>query len=244
MIKLLKNRSCDFKREAARGLINEYKDLISSSRIIGIGTGTTVSKVIEELKETKLLEGKIVVPSSLDTAFKLKGLLDVKVVLPSVISEIDVYIDGADEIDIRGNMIKGGGGALLGEKILASSSNLNIIVVDETKVVDKLGNKPLPIEVVPWALSFVLNKIEKMGFEVIIRKPKEGKMGPVVSDWGGVILDVKIGPREPEELMMIERMLKDIPGVVEVGLFLNMADIAVVGLRSCGYRVMKFERTK
>jgi len=244
VIKLLESGGCDLKREAARGLINKYKDLISNSKIIGIGTGTTVSKAIEELKKAKLLDGKTLVPSSLDTAFKLKRLSNVKVTLPSVVSEIDVYIDGADEIDSRGNMIKGGGGALLGEKILASTSNFNIIIVDETKVVNKLGSKPLPIEVVPWALSSVLNKIKKLGFEISIRKPKEGKMGPVISDLGGIILDIKIGVREPEELVMIERMLKSIPGVVEVGLFLNMADVAIVGLKTCGYRVMNFERIK
>lgn len=240
---LLESKKCDAKSEAAKGLLSEYKDLIFRSKIIGIGTGTTISRVIEEFKRTGILRDKIVVPSSIDTALKLKNL-EANVALPSVISKVDIYIDGADEIDVRGNMIKGGGGALLGEKILASNSDFNIIVVDESKVVNRLGGKPLPIEVVPWALSFVLNKIKNMGFKLSIRISNGGKMGPIVSDWGGIIVDIVMDRRSPDDLIMIQRALRNIPGIVEVGLFLNMADIAVIGLKSCGYRVMRFERIK
>jgi len=235
--------ACDSKREAAKGLVQEFRELIMGSRVIGIGTGTTVSKVIEELKKTDILKGKLAVPSSLDTALKLRGL-GVKILLPTSVAEVDVYIDGADEVDKDGNMIKGGGAALLGEKIIASMSKYNIIVVDESKLSERLGRRPIPIEVVPWALAFVLTKLERLGFKARVRTPEGGKMGPVVSDWGGIIIDVTPPQEALTSPKALEQMLKQIPGVVEVGIFSNMADAVVVGMRECGYRVIRFERGK
>ncbi len=235
-------RECNAKEEAAKGLLKEFSDLIENSKIIGIGTGTTVTRVLMEFQREGLLKNKIVVPSSLDTAIKVKQL-GAKVLLPSVISAIDLYIDGADEISLStGDMIKGGGAALLGEKILASASGYNIIVVDESKVSDVLGRKPVPIEVTTWSLSFVIERLRKMGLVAEIRETRGGKMGPVISDWGGIIIDVKMD--KINDALTLERTLKLIPGVIEVGLFSGLTDAVVIGLSKCGYRVIKFERKK
>jgi ribose 5-phosphate isomerase A len=237
----LELKQCDPKVEAAKGLLNEFKHIIESAKIVGIGTGTTISKVLELFATKNVLKNKIVVPSSLDTALKLKNL-KVNIALPSTISSIDVYIDGADEVDANGNLIKGGGAALLGEKILASISSYNIIVVDESKVVKNLGKRPIPIEVVPWALSYVMSKLSSMGFKVRVRNCLRGKMGPVISDWGGVIVDVELNNNNILDPLPLERTLKSIPGIVEVGIFIGLTDAVIVGLSKCGYRVLKFER--
>ncbi len=179
------------------------------------------------------------VASSLDTELKLasRGL---RVVSPRAVGPIDVYIDGADEVDSSGNLLKGRGGALLGEKNLAYASRINIFIVGEDKLVDRLGSrKPLPVEVVRDYLSITLRAIRSRWGDARARSGS-GKDGPVVSDWGGVIVDIPTGPLEdPWEA---EAWLKSIPGVVETGLFLGYADYVVVGLESCGWKVARFER--
>ncbi|GBF08788.1 ribose-5-phosphate isomerase A, partial [Aeropyrum pernix] len=136
----------------------------------------------------------------------------------------------------RGYMVKGGGGALLGEKILASRSKLNIFIVGEDKLVGRLGEKtPVPVEVEPGFVSMALASLEELGLNPRVRT-SPGKRGPVVSDWGGVIVDLLTGPLEDPR--GLESMLRNVPGVRETGLFLGLADYIVVGLSSCGYRVL------
>lgn len=230
---------CDAKMEAAKGVLERLWDIISDARVLGIGTGSTVSKFIELAYERGAFAGKIVVPSSIDTALILRRM-GVDVSMPHVVDRIEVYIDGADEVDNHGNLVKGGGGALLGEKILARASEVNVIVVDESKLVERLGTtRPVPIEIVPWALAATIRAIETLGYRVELRS-SAGKRGPIVSDWGGVIADVYTGPIEdPREL---DATLKSIPGVVDTGLFVGLTDYVSVGLHSCGYRVIRYER--
>jgi ribose 5-phosphate isomerase A len=153
-------------------------------------------------------------------------------------STLDITIDGADQVDKELNLIKGMGGALTREKIIASASKENIVVVDESKKVRKLGEKdhPVPTEVLPIALPVIMGQLKKMDGHPMLREGK-GKVGPVVTDNGNFILDVRFGPiRDASDLA---RNLKMIPGVIETGLFIDMTSIVYVG-KSSG--VEKLER--
>jgi len=144
---------------------------------------------------------------------------------------LDVTIDGADQIDKELNLIKGMGGALAREKIVAFASKKLIIIADENKKVQTLGqnNHPVPTETLPFAASLVMHKMQEMGGQPVLREGR-GKVGPVMTDNGNVIIDTDFGPIErPDEL---EHRLKCISGVVETGLFIKMADIVYIGKRS------------
>lgn len=202
-------------------------------RRLGLGTGSTVKKLLPLIDWDP-----VTIPSSLDTALAA-GALGLRLGQP--VLEIEAYVDGADEVDARGVMIKGGGGAMLGEKILAAFSPLNIFVISEHKLTDMVGRRPLPVEVVKEYVWIVLEMIRRAGFSAEIRRG-EGKMGPVITDWGGAVLDVKTGPiADPKA---VDMKLKGIPGVVETGLFYDIADYIVIGLESCGYKVISFDRRK
>ena len=140
---------------------------------------------------------------------------------------MDLTIDGADQIDGQLNLIKGMGGALTREKIVASATKQFVIVADETKLTEKLGaNCAVPVEVLPFALPTVMLKMQEKGGKPVLREAK-GKVGPVVTDNGNFIVDVAFGPiNTPKEL---DSKLKSIPGIIETGLFVQMADIVYVG---------------
>jgi ribose 5-phosphate isomerase A len=144
---------------------------------------------------------------------------------------LDLTIDGADQIDEELNLIKGMGGALAQEKIVAFASKELVIVADESKKVKVLGenNHPVPVEVLPFAASIVMRKMREISGKPVLREGT-GKIGPVITDNGNVIIDVEFGLiRDP---MKLERRLKEFPGVVETGLFINMAKLAFLGKRS------------
>jgi ribose 5-phosphate isomerase A len=229
--------SCDPKHEAARGLVEEFHSAIEDAGIIGVGTGSTTSRAIEELERRGLLKGKTLVASSLDTALKLKEM-GYTVVQPHIVDSIDFYFDGADEVVAETlDLLKGRGAAMLGEKILASMAKVRVYVVDDGKIVGALGSRrPVPIEVVPWALSHVLRVLASYGFSAAPRLGAS-KDGPVVSDWGGIVVDVNTGPIE--DPAGLDARLRSIPGVVVTGIFHGLADAVVVGLRRCGYRVLR-----
>ncbi len=230
---------CNAKAEAGRGLLERFRGVIEEARVLGVGTGSTVRAALGILHESGLLEDKVLVASSTVAALEL-ARLGYRPVMPSVVSSVDFYFDGADEVDPSGNLLKGRGAAMLGEKILAAMARLRVYVVDEGKLVERLGSRrPLPVEVVPWALSFVAARLEGMGYRVEYRE-SQGKDGPVVSDWGGIVLDVYTGPME--DPAAVEREVSSIPGVVATGLFIGLTDHVVVGRATCGYRVLDFTR--
>jgi ribose 5-phosphate isomerase A len=151
---------------------------------------------------------------------------------------LDLTIDGADQIDEKLNLIKGMGGALAREKIVASASKKFVIVADRSKKAKILGenNHPVPIEVLPFATTFVMREIRRIGGKPFLREGAK-KVGPVITDNGNVILDADFGLiRNPEELM---HKLKSLPGVVETGLFVNMADVVYVGTPSSVEKIEK-----
>ncbi len=211
------------KVNAAKEAVKFVKD----ARIVGIGTGSTVEKFIELLGSMKeFFCDKLFVASSIDTRIKLveKGL---RVADLLSIDRIDVYVDGADEVDPQLNMIKGGGAAHTMEKILAYYSDKRIFIIDYTKLVRKLGEKhPVPVEVVPEAANLVKKYLEKKGYRVKIRYPVKGKYGPVISDTGGLIIDVFLNGKDYHDLLKI---IETLPGVIEHGLFIGYADYIIIG---------------
>lgn len=204
-------------------------DMCLDADVVGVGTGSTVEKFIEAIARDERFRRKLFVASSIDTASKLASR-NLIVLDPSTVGEVDVYVDGADEVDGRLRMIKGGGAALTMEKVLCSISRRRIIVVDYTKRVDRLGERhPVPVEVLPWALRAVTRRLGELGFKAEPRATPR-KAGPLVSDLGGVIVDVYTGPMDnPEE---VHALIKMVPGVVETGIFVGMADVLIIGFPS------------
>lgn len=190
------------KQAAAKAALNYIED----GMILGVGTGSTVNCLIELLADVRL---KGAVSSSKVTEDKLRAL-DIEIFDLNAVGELDLYIDGADEIDAQGNMIKGGGGALTREKIVAAASKSFVCMVDDSKIVQKLGKFPVAVEVLPQARSYVARELVKLGGDPVYR---EG----FVTDYGNVILDTyDLDISNPAEF---EKTLNNIVGVVCNGIF-------------------------
>lgn len=224
------------KRNAALEAVKHVKD----NFVIGLGSGSTAAYAIEQIGNRMKCE-KIRV-SAVPTSYQA-FMLAVKHGIPITTLEehsiLDLTIDGADQIDDELNLIKGMGGALTREKIVASASKKLVIVADERKKVKFLGenNQPVPIEAIPFATPIVMHKIKEMGGKPFLRESNK-KVGPVITDNGNIIVDVNFGlVHEPAEL---NHKLKGIPGVVETGLFVKMADFIYLGERA-GVRKLEKE---
>jgi ribose 5-phosphate isomerase A len=192
---------------------------VPQGEIIGVGTGSTVNFFIDALATMKAKVRGAVSSSERSTArLKAHGITVLDL---NAVERIPVYVDGADEIDPSGAMIKGGGGALTREKIIAEVAERFICIVDASKLVPMLGKFPLPVEVVPMARELVLRRLRALGGEPRLR---EG----YVTDNGNIILDVHgLGIARPREF---ETTINQLPGVVTVGLFAHRgADVALVG---------------
>ena len=207
------------KQVAARAAAN----LVESGSIVGLGSGSTATWAIRFLGERVRGGLKIVgIPTSQNTK-QLAEQLGIPLTTLDQHPQIDIDIDGADEIDPHLNLIKGGGGALLREKIIASASRRFIVVGDSSKQVAHLGKFPLPVEVIPFAQSLITKRISALGVQVSLR----GGNKPFVTDEGHHILDCTFGKiTDPATLA---NQLIAIPGVVEHGLFIGMAEMALIG---------------
>lgn len=195
---------------------------VESGMTIGIGTGSTVFYFIHAIAQ-KIKEGLVIkaVPTSNQTA-QLANELNIPLVDLNDVQQLDVTVDGADEIDPQLQLIKGGGGALLQEKIVAAASKKLIIIADESKLVQTLGKFPLPVEVITFAWKQTQQHIQKLGCNKIVLRTKDGK--PIITDHLHYILDCYF-----ENIAgQLHQQLNNIPGVVENGLFVNMATNAVV----------------
>ncbi|HVM92815.1 MAG TPA: ribose-5-phosphate isomerase RpiA [Terriglobales bacterium] len=199
--------------------------LVHDGQIVGLGTGSTAYFAVIALGERVKAGLKITgIPTSIAT-----GELATKLGIPLTTLEknpvIDVVIDGADEIDPHLNLIKGGGGAHLREKVIAQASGKMIVIADSTKVVDHLGKFPLPVEIIDFARPVVERKIASLAASIKQRTRKDGS--PYITDNGNPILDCTFGKIvDPPALATT---LSAIAGVVEHGLFINLASIALVG---------------
>jgi ribose 5-phosphate isomerase A len=218
----------ELKQKAAYEAVKHVKD----GFVVGLGSGSTAALAIEALGEKMKREhlNVLAVPTSYQ-AFLLAAKHGIAVTTLEEHGVIDVTIDGADQIDPKRNLIKGMGAALAREKIVASASKQKIIIADESKKVNALGENdhPVPIEVLPFAIAVATRRIEAFGGTTVLREGK-GKVGPVITDNGNVVLDSVFGViRNASEL---EVKLKMIPGVVETGLFIDLATTAYIGTAS------------
>lgn len=223
------------KRIAAEAAVDEIK----SGMVVGLGTGSTATFAIVRLARL-LRTGEITdivgIPSSVPT-YDLASSLGIPLATFAEYEAIDVNIDGADEVDPELNLIKGGGGALLQEKILAQASRRNIIVVDEGKMSEKLGmNFALPVEVVPFALHTEKRFLESLGAQVSLRENVISK--PFRTDHRNLILDARFPVIE--DAKALADTLDRRAGVVEHGLFLGLASEVIIGAYDGG--IKKLER--
>ena len=205
----------ELKQQVAEAAI-EY---VEAGTVIGVGTGTTANYFIDALAKIK---GRIdgTVASSIASAERLKGH-GIPVLDLNQVGELSVYVDGADETNEQLQLIKGGGGALTREKIVAGASRKFVCICDQSKLVKVLGTFPLPVEVIPMAQSFVARELVKYGGTPELRQG-------FTTDNGNIILDVK--GLEIMEPCKLESELNNIPGIVTVGIFANRpADVLLLG---------------
>ena len=200
-------------------------ELVRDGDVVGLGTGSTAYFAVVALGERVKAGLKIKgIPTSLQTA-DLARAVGIPLTTLDEHPEIDITIDGADEIDTKLNLIKGGGGALLREKVVASASRKMVVVADSGKVVPALGKFPLPVEIISFARTVVENKIVALGGSPKLRTRRDGS--PYVTDNGNEILDCSFGKiTDPAALA---RELSGIPGIVEHGLFIGLAKLVMVG---------------
>ncbi len=199
-------------------------EFIRDGNVVGLGTGSTAAYALQFLGE-RVRDGLNIrgIPTSTpsrDIAISLK----IPLTTFEEVQQIDVTIDGADEFDPQLNLIKGGGGALLREKVVASASKQVVILADSSKQVSVLGKFPLPVEVIPFAEALVGKKISDMGAKVTLRHRADGSV--FVSDEGHHILDCAFG--QISDPVSLARKLSDMPGIVEHGLFIGLADIVLL----------------
>ncbi|MEK4251775.1 ribose-5-phosphate isomerase RpiA [Paenibacillus sp. FSL W7-1287] len=213
--------------EAKRIAAERAVDYIQNDMIVGLGTGSTAYWAIQKLG-SKIQEGlNIRAIATSKQSEELAEKLRIPMISFSEISEIDITIDGADEVDDRFNLIKGGGGALLREKIVAAATKEFIVVVDESKVVKHLGKFPLPIEIVKFGYEITIRKLQQLGCEPDLRKLNNEAF---VTDNGNYIVDCKFAKIEnPENL---HHSINLIPGVVDNGLFIDMTKKVIVGYKN------------
>jgi ribose 5-phosphate isomerase A len=218
--------------EAKRLVAKRAAELVEDGTVVGLGTGSTATLFIRELA-ARVQRGELNIRcvASSDVSHELAVSLGMHVETLAELPELDLYIDGADEVCVATgvhaglDLIKGGGGALLREKIVASAAKEFIVVADSTKLVKMLGKFPLPVEIIQMALPLVEPKLAALGFTPKLRQAKDGS-GPYVTDEGNYILDCfSTGIAEPESTAA---EIRSIVGVVEHGLFLGMATLALV----------------
>ena len=195
-------------------------ELVLDNQIVALGTGTTAESFIYELAKRCERGLKIKTVSSSIKSYELAKRLNLKQISENEINDIDIYIDGADEVDEKKNLIKGRGGALLREKILASFSRKVIIMIDHTKLVQKLGRVLLPVEVASFGVNITKKKLEKLGYKSSLRDKK--------TENGNYILDIKL-PYLLEDPKDHHDTIKSIPGVFETGLFFKLPSTILVG---------------
>lgn len=229
----------DLVEDAKRIAAVEGAKLVRDGATVGLGTGSTAACAIEELGRRIREEGLRIlgIPTSYQAA-DLARRSGIPVRTLDDVDRVDIALDGADEVDSRKNLIKGGGAAHTREKIIDSLADYFVTIVDDSKLVGRLGEKcPVPVEVIPMAVAPVMRRLEAMGGKPILRVSVK-KDGPVVTDQGNFIIDARFPSIEnPKGL---ESTLNNIPGVVENGLFVELADLIIIGVRADG-RVRRIE---
>jgi len=204
-------------------------DRVKSGSIVGLGTGSTTAYTIQFLGD-RLKTGELKDIVGIPTSFQAEVLAKqygIPLTTLDAVDHIDIAIDGADEVDPQKNLIKGGGAAHTREKIVDYLADQFIVVVDSSKIVERLGSSfPVPVEVIPMAIAPVMRAIEKLGGKPELRMGVK-KAGPVITDQGNMVVDVKFDTiDDPANL---EKTLNNIPGVLENGIFVGVTDLVLVG---------------
>ena len=209
--------------------------LVEDGNVVGLGTGSTTLYFIEKLGKRIAEEGIEIM--GIPTSYQSFLLANDNGIPVTTLEEhdIDIAVDGADEVDSSLNLIKGGGAAHTMEKIVDSAAAKFIVIVDDSKVVDRLGKFPVPVEVIPQACRIVSSHLKKFGGAPTLRMGKK-KGGPVITDNGNFVLDVKF--ESIEDPAYLEKEINYIPGVVENGIFSGVADEVIVGSLA-GIKVLK-----
>lgn len=216
--------------------------MVGRGAVVGLGTGSTAEFMIEELGRRVREENLDVVgvPTSFDAAV-LARENGIPVGTPDDVERIDIAVDGADEVDPAMNLIKGRGAAHLREKIVDGMAERFIVIVDESKLVERLGTKcPVPLEVLPMAARPVMRAVEALGGEPVLRMAAR-KDGPVITDQGNMVVDARFdGIDDPGEM---ETTLNNVPGILENGLFVGLATEILIGSISGDGRIEVERRT-
>ncbi len=228
-----------WRAEAKRRAAAKAVEHVESGMVLGLGSGSTAAEGIRVLG-VKLRTGELTDVKGVPTSYQaIQEAVKARIPLTTLdeYPELDLGFDGADQLDRSLNAIKGGGGALLREKIVASCCRQYILVVDESKLTDRLGeDQPVTLEVHPIAVTSVLRKLEAMGAKAAIRQAV-GKLGPVVTDNGNNLVDADFG--YIEDPRALNRRLHSVQGLLETGLFIGYADLAYVGTEDSVFRLDK-----
>jgi ribose 5-phosphate isomerase A len=222
------------KRAAIAKALEEVRDV----HVVGIGSGTTLELLVPELAKLtrkKGLELKLVPTSrQIETAI---AKTDLSAVSPNEVSQIDLALDGADQVESQTlNLIKGGGAALTREKIVDSEAKKLIIIVDERKLAPTLGTgHVVPVEVIPFAYKLAMRRLTSLGGKPELRASRGS--GPIMTDNGNFVIDVDFGPIK--DAHTLDERLKSIPGLLETGLFLDLTDRVYVGLNDGQVKVLE-----
>ena len=214
---------------------------VHDGMLVGLGTGSTAAPFIELLGQRVREEGlRIQATATSKASDELARRVGIPMLEPRRGLRFDLTVDGADELDPQLRLIKGGGGALLREKVIATASDYLLIVADSSKAVAQLGRFPLPLEVVPFALPWVMDAVAALGGAPVVRANKLKSDELAQSDQGNLLVDCHFGAIADPQALALE--LKTIPGMVEHGLFLGLARAAVV-VQGCEVQVLRANAT-
>lgn len=222
-------------QDSIQKLAKEAVKLVEGAKVVGLGSGSTVGFIVREMAKLPDKESVQFMPTSLQIKLEAEKS-SLRMADENMIPHIDIVFDGADQIDGKFNMIKGGGGALLREKILISAAKKVVIVADASKFVQSFS-RPVPIEVHPMARSVVWQKLVQMGGQPVLRTLDKGY--PFVTENGNLILDTSFPSITDAKKMEVE--LKIIPGVLEAGLFTRRADIYYKAKNDGSFETISFQ---
>lgn len=213
-------------------------EYIESNMVVGLGTGSTAFYLIEKVGEmvSKRLKLKAVATSQSTT--KLAEEYKIPLVDIDEVDKIDLAIDGVDEIDSNFNAIKGGGGALFREKMVANLAHRVIWIMDSSKVVDSIGDFPLPVEILPYGHRHIIKKLEDLSLNPVLRISNEG---PFITDNFNYIVDLQL--EKGFDIAAVSEKLKSVIGVLETGLFLNKCERIIIGT-SNGTKIIENNKRK
>lgn len=208
---------------------------IQSGMLVGLGTGSTVAYFLRALGNRCEQGLQITAVASSRQTELIAQELGIPLIEMREISFLDVTVDGADEVDPHYQMIKGGGGALLREKVLASNSGEMLVIIDQGKCKEKLGNCPVPVEVLPFASTAVLTRLERLGYKGQLRKLPDGRN--FITDNGNEMIDIDLSSlsQSPRE---IDKRVRTVVGVLETGFFFDLATTFIIGQEDGGVEVV------